>query len=601
MMTGLKQITRSNAISARRHTGAGRLVVIAGILVVAVVGVVILFGSGVLGGSNRATVTSGSPEWAEVRVEAIPITVVSEGDLIAKDQLDIINLIDHPDDERIEWIVEEGTWVNGPTLDENGEIVEEGDLLYTLSAPGLVSDRDEWISRVREAKAEVEEAERNLEIEKDTSASAEDKAKLELELAHLAHKQWELGVHKQKINDLNLALVKAQRELNLATRDLAYSKELYAKDFISRSELEQDEIRLLEAESALDTAKLDIEVYSKYEKTKLEKEKLSDIEQAKQEMARTIRKNKNKEELLLAKIESERNELIQRETRLADLERMVRAMEVRAPRSGMVIYSSTIGVGREKWLTIRKGARIYGGHRVMVLSNTAQMVANLYVHESRINEIKRGQVVSVRVTARPEDVFKATVVGKKNSAVQSGNGNPHLRQYQVFADLPKGLGDDIRPGMNCSGEIYIRNIPDALALPIQAVHTEGAEHFVYVEAEGGKVRRQLIELGGASDTLVQVTTGLDAGTRVLLRNPQPGELLRDAVEPAEETVADKPEPAPFYEPKTEFVSDTSDADNYAPQDSSRSQQEQDRQQRRKEKRFQRETGEAVGGKGKKRS
>ncbi|MEM6258861.1 MAG: hypothetical protein AAGI37_11165 [Planctomycetota bacterium] len=471
-----------------------------------------------------------TPQWAEVRMEAIPITVVAEGDLTAKDQLDIINLIDHPDDETIAAIVEEGTWV------------KEGDWLYTLNAPGLVADRDEWISRVREAEAELEEARRNLDIEKDTAASAEAKARLTLELAELAHKQWELGTHRQRVNDLDLALKKAARELKQAERELTFSKELFEQEFISRTELEQDEIRLEEAKYAMKTAELDSDVYYKYEKVKQEKEVLSDIGQAKDELERTVRKNENKLKLIEATIVSEENEVEQRKTRLADLERMVGNLEIYAPREGMVLYASTVGSGWERRWRIRPGAGLRGGMRVMVLSNTAQMVANLYVHESRINEVKPGQTVNIRVNARPEDLFTATIMGKSNSAVQTGNNNPHLRQYQVYVDMPPNLGDDIRPGMNCSGEISIREIPEALAVPIQAVHTEGSEHFVYVPAEDGKIRRQSIEMGGASDTLVQVKAGVEEGTRVLLRTPRPGELLLEESPSAPQAVpaADKP-------------------------------------------------------------
>ena len=121
----------------------------------------------------------------------------------------------------------------------------------------------------------------------------------------------------------------------------------------------------------------------------------------------------------------------------------------------------------------------------------------------------------------------ATVIEKKNSAMQENSTNPHLRQYQVIAEIPPNLGDDIRPGMNVSAEIFIREIPEVLAVPIQSVHTVGDEHFVYVKAKGNKVRKQTIEIGGASDTLVQIKAGLEAGASVLLRNPRPGELLRD--------------------------------------------------------------------------
>ena len=450
--------TPHNSSRARR-SGMARIVALVGVVVFVIGGGVWLYTSGIIGGGTSSTRTGETPQWAEVRLEPIPITVVAEGDLVAKDQVDIINLIDHPDDETIESIVEEGTWV------------KEGDWLYTLNAPGLVSDRDEWISRVREAEAELEEARRNLDIEKDTAASAEAKAELALELAELAHNQWKLGTHPQKVRDLGLAKEKAERELEQAVRELEFSKQLFAQDFISRTELEQDEIKLIEAQNAMETAKLDIEVYEKYERVKAEKEVLSEIEQARGEFERTVRKNENKLKLMEATIVSEENELQQRQTRLADLERMVARLTITAPRDGMVIYASTIGVGWEKYRLIREGAGLRGGQRVMVLSNTAQMVANLYVHESRINEVEPGQTVSIRVNARPDEVFTATIIGKKNSAVQSGNNNPHLRQYQVLAEMPPKLGDDIRPGMNCSGEIKIRQINEALAVPIQAVHT----------------------------------------------------------------------------------------------------------------------------------
>ena len=476
--------------------------------------------SGLIGGSN-ASGDGNAPQWDEVRVETIPVTVVAEGDLVAKDNTDIVNVIEHRDDERIKRIVEEGTWV------------EAGDFLYELSAPGLVTDHEESVAKVREGEATLEEAKANLEIEVDTAESAEAKAQLELELAGLAHKQWEQGTHPQRVRDLELALEKAQRELEQAQRELKFSKELFGQEFISRTELEQDEIRLIEAKNALETAKLDIRVYDNYEKVKSQKEMLSDITQAKEELGRTVSKNKNKLKLMRAKVKSEENELLQRRARMEELERMREAMVVEAPIAGLVLYSSTIGSRRERWYPMRRGAEVRGGWRVMVITNTREMLVNLYVHESRINDIEPGQKVAVTVNARPDEVFIAKVIEKKNSAMQENSTNPHLRQYQVIAEMPPNLGEDIRPGMNCSAEIFIREIPQALAVPIQSVHTVGDEHFVYVKAEGDKVRKQTIEIGGASDTLVQIKAGLAAGTRVLLRSPRPGELLHEetTVEP----------------------------------------------------------------------
>jgi len=499
-----------------RCRGMARSAVLSAVVVlVLVAGGVWLVMSGVLGATGLADGSGDAPQWDEVRLESIPITVVAEGDLVAKDDYDIVNVIEHRDDERIKRIVEEGTWV------------EKGDFLYELSAPGLVTDYEESVANVREGEAALDEARANLEIEVDVAESEEAKARLTLELARLAHKQWEQGTHPQRVRDLKLALEKAERELQQAQRELKFSEELFEEEFISRTELETDEITLIEAENALETAKLNIRVYNDYEKVKSEKEMLSDIKQAEEELGRTISKNKNRLKLLEAKVKSEENDLLQRQGRMEELARMREAMVVKAPVAGLVLYSSTIGTRRERWYPMRKGAEVRGGWRVMVITNTKEMLANLYVHESRINDIEPGQKAAVTVNARPDEVYMATIIEKKNSAMQENNNNPHLRQYQVIAEMPTDLGDDIRPGMNCSAEIFVREIPQALAVPIQSVHTVGEEHFVYVEAQGRKVRKQSIEIGGASDTLVQVKAGLEVGTRVLLRNPRPGELLSD--------------------------------------------------------------------------
>jgi len=488
------------------------------LLALALVGVTAVVGGGWWlihsAGSDKRNANASSPEWATAQVQDISISVIAEGDLVAKNDVDIFNLIEHPDDERIRDIVEEGTWVNA------------GDKLYTLSSPGLLSDHEEWESRVREAQADLLEAQQNLAIEREVAASAEAKAQLDLDLARLAQQEWANGTDRQRQSDLNLALEKAQRELEIATREYGFSVELNEQDFISATELEQDYIRQIEARNALATAELDIEVYNNYERVMTERLMSSDISQAEDELRRTQNKNENKMELMTAQVESRANELAQRQTRFAELTQMVANLEGFAPQSGIVMYSSTIGNRRERWYTIRPGTEVRGGWRIMVISDTSQLVANLYVHESRINDIRRQQEVAISVNARPDEVFMGTITEKKNSAMQDGGNNPHLRQYQVLADMPPDLGNDIRPGMNCSAEIYIGQIPDALCVPIQAVHTEGNDHFVYVAAaQQGRVRRQNIEIGGASDTLVQIVSGIDVGTHVLLRNPSPGEVV----------------------------------------------------------------------------
>lgn len=498
-----------------RHRGeASMALVVGGALFVCVAGGVLVVAAmrfGLVGGGGSS---DDGPQWSTVVRQDIEVVVVAEGELVAKHQVDVNSIIEHREDPTIESVIEEGTWV------------EEGDWLCTLSAPGVEADYEELESRVRQAEANVVEAERNLQIERDSAASAEAKARLELELATLDYNRWLSGTVEQRRRELDLALKKATRELEQAQREVVFSQELYDQGHLSLSELETDQIRLLEAEDALKSAELAITVYETYEHVREEKEQISNVEQAESDLAQTLSRNENQLILQQARVDNERIQFEQVKARLERAQRYMDALTLEAPSAGLVIYGSTVAThGWERRNPIRQGARIWGGRRVVLLTDTSQMIANLRVHEAYISQVEMKQHVDLEVTARPGEPMTATIIEKKNSANADGGGNPNVSEYLVIAEMPPRDDDALRPGMRCRGMIHIRTIPNALAIPIQAVKTEGEDHFVYIPAAGGKVERRIIEIGGASDTHVEVVSGLDEGQRVLLRRPKPGEVL----------------------------------------------------------------------------
>lgn len=59
---------------------------------------------------------------------------------------------------------------------------------------------------------------------------------------------------------------------------------------------------------------------------------------------------------------------------------------------------------------------------------------------------------------------------------------------------------------------------------MQAVFSDGPVRYVLVP-EGGRYVRRPVNLGRRSDLNAQIIAGLDEGDRVLLRDPQPGEVI----------------------------------------------------------------------------
>ena len=80
---------------------------------------------------------------------------------------------------------------------------------------------------------------------------------------------------------------------------------------------------------------------------------------------------------------------------------------------------------------------------------------------------------------------------------------------------------------------------------MQAVFREGSLAYVYVRQESGFAQRA-VSLGRSSELSVEVLDGLDAQEVVLLREPEPGEIvarLRDKPPVGEQTATGPPKNA----------------------------------------------------------
>jgi hypothetical protein len=90
--------------------------------------------------------------------------------------------------------------------------------------------------------------------------------------------------------------------------------------------------------------------------------------------------------------------------------------------------------------------------------------------------------------------------------------------------------------MRCEARIILDTVPEAVAIPVQAVFNEGPVQFVYTPV-GPRFERVPVRIGRRSDTLAEVVKGLDEGTVVLLREPASGEVLAGNFKPEMLTAA----------------------------------------------------------------
>ncbi|HYE30585.1 MAG TPA: efflux RND transporter periplasmic adaptor subunit, partial [Methylomirabilota bacterium] len=150
--------------------------------------------------------------------------------------------------------------------------------------------------------------------------------------------------------------------------------------------------------------------------------------------------------------------------------------------------------------------------------DTTQMSVKVRIHESHIEKVKKGLKAQVRVDAFPDRVIEGEVI-KVGLLPDSQNRwmNPDLKVYLSTIKI-NGNHEWVKPGMSAKVEVMVKEIPDAIYVPIQAISPENNEHFAYL-AGAGKPERRKVTIGEFNDEFIEIKSGLKEGEKVLLRAP----------------------------------------------------------------------------------
>jgi len=500
--------------AVRAHAGAGRALVVTVLAIVMVLVVTVGWGwatrkPGLASQSNRANSGQG---WYLVERGSFALTVTAAGELETKHKVEIKSRV-------------EGRTTIVELIDE-GASVTAGDLLVKLADDQIKEKLEQASLDVEKAQSEMVGAELDLEIKASQTKSALDAAQVAWNLSKLDLAKWENGTDPQQQRELELGLERAKRTLKRAKRDLGLSKQLYEEKFISLSELEDDEIAVIESQNALESAQLAIEVYRNYTQPKEYRKALTDVAQASDNLARTAQQNKSELAQARAQLQSMTRTLKIRQDKHARLIQELAYTTILAPQDGQVVYASSVGSRRRRSDPIVLGKEVKLNDTILVLPDLHQMVAAVRVHEAMLQQVQIGQDVTITIDAQPAMPMQGKVTQIAVTAVDGGWLNPQLREYIVRVDLPPGNEDHtLKPAMRCSGQILVGQVEDALAVPIQAVTTIGQQRYCFVRTSANYVRRQPVQIGRTNEALVEIIEGLHEGDQVLLREPKPGELV----------------------------------------------------------------------------
>ena len=339
------------------------------------------------------------------------------------------------------------------------------------------------------------------------------------------------GMAKQQLRTLQEAVRVAEENNLQAQARYAGQERLAARDFITPNELEAERSRLLQAESRLEQAITDLNLYTQYTFIKDADQQLANYEDAIMSYQRTQAEAAAE----LAQTEARYKSAVQRleleAQRLVDLNEQLALTVIRAQRPGLVVYGSADtgqpfrGGNQEP---IQEGATVRERQAILTIPDMTEMAVRVNIHESSVQRVTEGQTVAVRIDAFPDmrltgEVIKVAVVADSGNAFM----NPDLKVYPTIVRID-GEHEWLRPGMTAEVEILVASLENTVYVPIQAVTYLEDKQVVYVSRAGRREARE-VQTGHYSEQFIEILSGLRAGEEVMLLPPrQSGQLASQA-------------------------------------------------------------------------
>lgn len=401
-----------------------------------------------------------------------------------------------------------------------GTMVQPGDLVAELDASTQKDQRVVQEIAVQNARAALTKAQQDLEIQRSQNASDIAAAEQKLEFAAADLRKYEEGDWPQQLQEAEEAIVLAREELAQAKDRLDWSTRLEADGFLTRTELERDQLAYERAKIALEQAERRKKLLVEYDHPKELQRLKALVEEAQRELERVkLQANArlvDKESALRAA----QARLDLETEKLAKLERQIQAAKLVAPVAGMVVHARTegrFGSGEP----IQEGSEIRERQVVATIPREGGMIVEAKIHESVLKKVRAGQECIIRVDALPGREFRGHV---ESVAVLPDKGawwmNPDQRLYKTAITIDNPT-PDMRPGMSCDVEILVDRIPDTLYVPLQAVFLHNGRTICFVNQDGGDPEVREVKTGESTDEWVQILDGLQEGEVVLLA-PPPG-------------------------------------------------------------------------------
>ena len=404
---------------------------------------------------------------------------------------------------------------------DEGKIVTNGQLLVELDSSELekqLTDQQIVVGNSEAALLQSREKLAIAEIEKESSIS---QAELKLMLARLDREKYIEGEYPQQLQDAESKIALAREEVERATEQLNWTRKLAAEGFVTRSDLQSDELSLQQKRLSLDSAIVSINLLTNYTARQQHAKLDSDIDQAERDLDRATRQARANLSQAESDLAAREQEDARQRRKLATLEEQVLNCRITSPTNGLVIYASTMQASRRHWGSeaLSAGVSVHERQELIYIPVEGGMIVEFTVPESDLNKLTNDIPARIKVDALPDLSIGGRLT--KIGLLPDGRNawlNPDLKVYNCVVSIDQGDETDLRAGMNCEVSMLIESYADVISVPLQCVLRVKGQPSVFM-VENGEPVAHPVKLGYDNGRLVHVLEGLQPGDRIMLTPP----------------------------------------------------------------------------------
>ncbi|MFQ5605341.1 MAG: efflux RND transporter periplasmic adaptor subunit [bacterium] len=322
-----------------------------------------------------------------------------------------------------------------------------------------------------------------------------------------------------------MEFVKTEVQKNLddarANWDIAQA-ELRKTRATQQSELDELEMNLKKSELQFRISQLELQkatfeadIEKKRIELDLEKSRIS-LEKARQEISN--KKKVHHEELskLKLKVKQER-------TKVEEAQETLEKLSMKAPAPGIAILKKNWNTGNK----IQVDDDVWRGQPIIGLPDLSLMQAIVQVNEVDIGKIDTALKAVIKIDAYPDSSFPGKVT-EIAALARNKERDSKVKVFDVTVVLEE-TDKTLMPGMTVSCEIVVKEIPDTLFVPLDAIHQKDGQTVVYLK-NGDEFKPQPVVLAEENDDFVIIAQGLAAGDEISLMDPTAAPVSTDGQE-----------------------------------------------------------------------